>query len=38
MVSLLTVFSALTLVLLGRGAPSRQQSLKPTEAHTEAKP
>ncbi len=38
MVSLLTVFSALTLVLLGRGAPRGERSLEPTEAPTEAKP
>lgn len=38
MVSLLTVFSALTLVLLGHGAPRREHAPKPAEAPTEAKP
>jgi len=38
MVSLLTVFSALTLVLLGRGAPRGERSLSPAETQTEAKP
>ncbi len=37
MVSLMTVFSAVTLVLVGRAAPASGRIVEPTEARSEAK-